>query len=120
MAQHTQHIKSKRAYRVAELIQSIVAQLLKKEVSDPRLLSVTITGVDLSPDFCKATVFFTLLDPTPASIKEAERAFAKAAGFFRVNVSKLTKLRHTPNLTFRYDETLVTAERVSRLLSDTK
>ena len=110
--------KSKRVYRMAELIQSVVAQVLQKEVNDPRLQSVTITGVDLSPDGKRATVFFSLIDHADDKIKEAKQAFQKASGFFRFNLSRQTELRHTPILVFEYDASLMTAERVSRLINE--
>jgi ribosome-binding factor A len=110
--------KSKRVYRMAELIQGIIAQLLRKEVNDPRLRFTTITGVDLSPDGKSATVFFSLLDNTDENIKLAKQAFQNAAGFFRLHLSRMTELRHTPHLHFEYDVSLVVGERVSHLLKD--
>ena len=110
--------KSKRNNRLAELIQSVIARLLIKEVFDPRLSSVTITGVDVSPDGRNAIVFFSLLDPTDVNIKSAEKAFEKASGFFRFQLSRETELRHTPKLIFKYDASLMVGERVSQLLSD--
>ena len=110
--------KSKRTHRIAELIQTIIARLLIKEVSDPRLQAATITGVDLSPDQKNAIVFFSLLDPTAENIKTTEKSFEKASGFFRLQLSRSTELRHTQKLIFRCDVSLMTGERVSRLLSD--
>jgi len=102
---------------MAELIQSVIARLLIKEVSDPRLRSATITAVDLAPDGKNAIVFFSLLDPSDENIKAAVTAFQKATGFFRVRLSQSTELRHTPKLIFKYDASLIVAERVSHLLS---
>ena len=79
---------------------------------------MSITHVKLPPDFSIATIYFSLSDITPAAIKEAEQAFQKASGFFRVNLSKKTELRHTPKLVFRYDKAGIEAERISRLLDD--
>ncbi|OGT47323.1 MAG: ribosome-binding factor A [Gammaproteobacteria bacterium RIFCSPHIGHO2_12_FULL_38_11] len=110
--------KSKRTHRTAELIQKIIALALLKEVSDPRLSKITITGVDLSPDFKQAIVFFSMLDPTDEFIQSAENAFKKAEGFFRLLLSRSTELRHTPKLFFRYDMTPITAERISDLLRE--
>lgn len=109
--------KSKRTTRTAELIQSIIGRLLLKEVSDPRLQGISLTGVDLSPDFKNAIVFFSLLDPSPENIKIAERSFEKASGFFRVQLSRSTELRHTPKLIFKYDASLMVGERVSNLIN---
>lgn len=108
--------KSKRVNRVAELIQSVIARLLQREINDPRLQAATITGVDLSPDGKMAIVFFSLLDADAARIKETEKLFENASGYFRFQLSSLTELRHTPKLTFKYDVSLMNAERVSRLI----
>jgi ribosome-binding factor A len=113
-------MKSKRTHRVAELIQATVAQALRRETRDPRLSTVTITGVDLSPDFKQAIVFFTLLDADEKSIADAEKAFEKAAGFFRVQVSNHVELRHTPQLFFKYDVSLLKAEKLSQLINNTE
>ncbi len=101
-----------------ELIQSIIAQLLQREVNDPRLQSATITGVDLSPDGKRATVFFSLLDTGNDNVKSAQQAFQKASGFFRLNLSRMTELRHTPQLHFLYDASLINAENVTRLINE--
>lgn len=108
---------SVRKNRMAELIQSVIATVLKKEVSDPRLRCVTITGVDLSPDGKNALIFFSLLDPTAELIQSAEKAFEKASRFFRFQLSRLTELRHTPQLIFKYDPSLMAGEHMSRLLN---
>ena len=108
--------KTKRAHRIAELIQIVVARLLQKKIFDPRLRLVAITGVDLSPDAKNAIVFFSLLDPSDENINSAEKAFQEAVGFFRFQLSRETKLRHTPKLNFKYDASLMIGERVSNLL----
>jgi len=110
--------KSKRTTRMADLIQTIVARLLQREISDPRLQGISITGVDLSPDLKNAIVFFSLLEPSNESIKIAERAFGKASGFFRVQLSRSTELRHTPKLIFKYDASIMIGTRVSQLLKN--
>ncbi|EKD92392.1 MAG: hypothetical protein ACD_29C00031G0007, partial [uncultured bacterium] len=109
-----------RTNRIAELIQSIIADLLIKSVNDPRLKNISITHVKLPPDFSVATIYFSTPDLSAATIKDAETAFQKASGFFRVNLSKMTELRHTPKLIFRFDKTGAEAERISRLLDDCK
>lgn len=109
--------KSKRTYRVSELVQSTIARVLQKEVSDPRLQGVTITSVDISPDLKNATVFFSVFNADPDNIRSIEAAFLKAAGFFRARLSQIVELRHTPKLTFKFDMVMVDAERVTQLLN---
>ena len=108
--------KAKRVRRIAGLIQSVIAHTLQKEVNDPRLSEVSISGIDLAPDFGQAVLFFTMSDPTVEAVKAAERAFKKATGFFRFNVSKSTELRYTPQIIFRYDASIAQAEKIQQLL----
>ena len=107
---------SKRTHRVAELIQTTLADLLKKSVHDPRLKNVTMTHVKLTSDFSTATLFFSLSEENEQSIKDAQNAFQKAAGFFRHQLSQQIELRHTPKLIFKYDQTAAHAERISHFL----
>ncbi|OGT26729.1 MAG: ribosome-binding factor A [Gammaproteobacteria bacterium RIFCSPLOWO2_02_FULL_42_14] len=109
-------IKTTRNYRIAELIQIVISDVLKKEVHDPRLSSANVTDVDLSPDSKNATVYFSLLHADEKNILAAEKAFEKANKFFRFQLSRMTELRHTPKLIFQYDRTIDTGERISRLL----
>lgn len=110
--------KSKRVQRVSELIQSVIAMMLLREVSDPRLSQVTITGVNLAPDYGNAVIYFTLPDTDEKRIRDTEQAFQKAIGFFRRQLAQLTELRHTPRLTFKYDVVTTTAERIACLLNE--
>ena len=67
---------TKRSAKVADLIWHQLALLIKKEVADPRLKTLSITAVDISPDLSTATIFYTLLEPkqeTQASFSCAKR-----------------------------------------------
>lgn len=108
--------KSKRTYRISELIQNTMARVLQQHVADPRLQYVTLTDVDLSPDLKNATIYFSLVNPELKNIQSADAAFKKAASFFRVQLSQLTDLRFTPKLTFKFDASGMVAERISQLL----
>ncbi|WP_143796171.1 ribosome-binding factor A, partial [Oenococcus oeni] len=54
------HAKSARLLRVEGTIQREISEILVKEVSDPRLKDVTITGIDMTPDFSIAYVYWTI------------------------------------------------------------
>ena len=70
-----------RPRKVADLIQRELAELLRRELRDPRVGMVTLTSVDVSPDLSHAKVFFTLLQKEKQD--ETSRALQCAAGFLR-------------------------------------
>lgn len=108
---------SKRTHQVAELIQHKLALLITREAQDPRLKFLSITSVDVSPDLKLARVYFTLLDKD-SQLAEVKKSLEKATGYFRAQLAQDLHLRYMPRLSFVYDKTLDSAERISELLSD--
>ena len=53
---------SRRTERVAELLRNEIAQVLRRDAQDPRLSLVTLTRIDLAPDFSNAAVFWSTLE----------------------------------------------------------
>src|SRR6185436_16869652 len=72
---------SGRPQKLGDLIQRELSELLQRELRDPRVGMITITGVDVSPDFSHAKVLYTTLDP--AHIEDASQGLKRAAGFLR-------------------------------------
>jgi len=108
---------TRRTDRVAEALQALVAELLLREIKDPRIGLVTITGVKLSPDLRNARVYFSRLGG------ESERAQSlkglnSAAGFIRSQVARRLNLRVAPQIAFEFDPSLERAERMAQLLKD--
>ena len=101
--------------RVAHLIRAELASLLLREARDPRLQTVTLTGVRVSPDLRQAYIHFRTLTPE-ASPKEAQRALVRATPFLRRALGSALAMRVTPELHFEYDTTPDTARRVESLL----
>jgi ribosome-binding factor A len=110
--------KSGRPQKLGDLIQRELAELVRRELRDPRVGMITITGVDVSPDFSHAKVFFTVLDP--AALPAAKLGLKRAAGFLRSQLAKRIKLYTTPELRFEYDESVERGDRLSRLIDSTK
>jgi ribosome-binding factor A len=106
---------SKRTRQIADMIQRYLAVALRQEIKDPRLVNVTITDVTLTADLRMAKVYFTLVKDQ--DLTAAQAALHKAAGHFRHIIAVNLELRFTPSLTFYYDETILHAERLSRLLN---
>src|SRR6218665_779134 len=83
---------SHRAFKVADQIQRYLTQLLAR-LKDPRLGLGTLQGVDITPDYAHAKVFFSLLTG-PKDKKRAE--LDPEAGFLS---NGLFKRLHIPTVT---------------------
>ncbi|MDR5899350.1 30S ribosome-binding factor RbfA [Halomonas vilamensis] len=109
----------KRTDRVADQLQKELAVLIQREVKDPRLGMVTVSGVEVSRDLGYADVYITLLgEQTPERIKENLQVLKRAAGFLRSQIAKRVKLRHVPELRFHYDESVVRGQQLSSLIEE--
>ena len=106
-----------RTDRVGDQIQKELAQIIQREVRDPRLASTTITAVQTSKDMRYAKIYVTFMGVEDAVIiKEDITALNKAKGFFRTHLGKAMSLRLVPELSFIYDETIVRGDVLSRLI----
>ncbi len=110
-------MQNHRPTRVAELLQSEIADLLLRQLKDPRLRMATISRVDVSPDLREARVYVSRVGNEDEQ-KETMEGFARAVGFIRSQLGKRVKLRHTPSLTFKLDTAIADSVRISRLLHD--
>ena len=107
-----------RPQKLGDLIQREISELVQRELRDPRVGMITITSVDVSPDFSHAKVFFTVLDQR--DLVEVKQGLKRAAGFLRTQLAKRIKLYTTPELRFEYDESVERGDRLSRLIDSTK
>jgi len=103
-----------RPRKVADLIQRELSEILRRELRDPRVGMITLTAVDVSPDFSHAKVLYTCLDRGHA--EEAARGLQRAAGFLRSQLARRIKLYVTPELRFVYDESIERGDRLHRLI----
>lgn len=108
-----------RAQRVAQEMQKEIAKILHKEIKDPRIGMVTVSGVQLSRDLAYAKVFVTFLhDDDPEGVKAGIKALNEASSFIRTLLGKGIRLRIVPELNFNYDTSLTEGMRMSNLVSD--
>jgi ribosome-binding factor A len=107
----------KRADRVADLIKMEIADLLLKQVRDPRIGSVTITGVKVTDDLKTARVFFVELGKDECR-PEVKAGLAKATGFLRRELGHRLQLRLVPELLFSYDPSFAYGDKIERLISE--
>ena len=103
-----------RPQKLGDQIQRELSDLLQRELRDPRVGMITITSVDVSPDFSHAKIFFTLLQKD--DLKETLEGLRRAAGFLRSQLARRIKLYTTPELRFEYDESVERGDRLSRLI----
>lgn len=104
----------KRTDRVAEMIQRKLAQIIPKEVKDPRLTGfVTISAVKVAADMGHAKVYFTVLNDDK---KTATAILNAAASYLRSALARSITLRTVPQLHFIYDESIEYGQRLSRLI----
>ena len=106
-----------RTQRVADQMQRELAQLIHREVRDPRIGMVTLTAVEVSRDLAHAKVYLTLMgEATEEDISQNLSALKDAAGFLRVQLGRSMKLRSVPQLHFHYDESVRRGVHLSSLI----
>jgi len=107
----------KRADRVADLIKMEISDLILKQVRDPRIGLVTITGVKVTDDLRTARVFFVELGKDQCS-EDVRAGLGRAAGFLRRELGRRLRLRCVPELFFAYDPSFAYGNRIEGLLSE--
>lgn len=106
--------KTRRTSRVGESVRDALAEVFRFDLKDSRLNFLSITGVDVSPDLHLARVFVSGLneDETKAAIKQLHEIRGKVRHFLGQRI----RLRYTPELDFRYDDTPLRASRIESIL----
>jgi len=108
---------TRRTERVSELLRAEIAQVLRRDAQDPRLALVTLTRVDVAPDFSNAAVYWSTLDPKH-EVEEVQRALESAAPFLRSRISRVVQLKRVPELRFRHDASLEKGSETLSLLRE--
>ena len=107
---------TRRAERISNLIRQEISELLQEQVNDPRLSSlISITQVTISPDLMQAKVYVTILGDK-ADRNEMLQGFKSASGFFRRELSRRLTLRHVPELSFHFDDSIERGTNILHLI----
>jgi len=104
-----------RADRVGGLIQQILSELLRRDISDPRVQRVTITEVKVTRDLRLARIYFAAAGGEAAAA-DAVQGFRSAAGFIKRRLGPQLGLRYMPALEFFYDASFDHGARIDQLL----
>lgn len=107
-----------RSRRVADQVQRELAGLIRDEVRDPRVGSVTVSEVKVSRDLAHAEVYVTGLGMVEAESRAMVEALNGAAGFLRRQLARQMRLRTVPALKFHYDPVFDQGARLNRLIDD--
>lgn len=108
---------SRRPEQVAETLRQVITDALLREVRDPRVGFLTVTGVRVTGDLGHATVLVSV----PGEEAEKARALEglrSAAGFLRSRAARVLTTRTVPELHFELDVGLEHAARIEELLQE--
>jgi ribosome-binding factor A len=106
---------SGRMRRVDEAVRAVLSDAIATDLKDPRVGFVTVTGVKTSPDLRHARVYVSVLGDEQVRAASLE-GLRSAHGFLQGALASQLKLKHTPTLTFQYDQSVDRGMRISGLL----
>src|ERR687888_1829595 len=104
-----------RMRRVNEAVREVVSGHITEDLKDPRIGFVTVTAVETSPDLRHARVYVSVLG-SDEQREEALAGLRSSAGFLQAKVGAELRMKRTPTLEFRYDESIDRGMRISELL----
>ncbi|MCK6412452.1 MAG: 30S ribosome-binding factor RbfA [Azonexus sp.] len=103
-----------RSERVAEQVRRDLADLIRTELKDPRVGMISLTEVELTPDYAHAKIFFTTLKAE--HLEEIQRGLKRASGFLRRELGRRIHIHTLPELHFIYDNSLERGASLSQLI----
>ncbi|WP_016954105.1 30S ribosome-binding factor RbfA [Catenovulum agarivorans] len=105
-----------RADRVAQQVQKETAQILQRELKDPRVGMVTISEVEVSRDLAYAKIFISSLLQDEEKAKTSVKQLNELAPYIRSLLAKRLRMRHVPSIKFVLDTSLNEGIRMSELV----
>ncbi len=106
-----------RSRRIGDQIQKDLSDLIRRELKDPRVGMVTLTGVEVSADYSHAKVYVASLQG-PESLQRSLEALRESAGFLRRLLGRRLTTRTLPQLHFLEDQTLDRAMAITSLIDE--
>lgn len=108
-----------RVQRVEKIIERELASIIFSEVHNELIKFVSITKVSLNKDMSVAMVWYTVLG-NDGEIEATKKALEQAKGFLRSELAHRLDLRKTPELRFKYDESLAYGNHISEVIENLK
>lgn len=103
-----------RSDRVSEQIRRDLAEIISSELKDPRIGMISLTAVELTPDYAHAKIFFTTLDTS--HLPEIQAGLRRASGFMRRELGRRVRIHTLPELHFIHDNSLERGASLSLLI----
>lgn len=110
---------AQRIERLKDQIQIEVSDILHKEIKDPRIGFVSITDVEVSKDLRHVKIYVSIMG-TEEEKEQTMEGLEKATGFIRSEIGKRIRLRYTPEIVFKRDDSLERGARIFELLNQVK
>lgn len=95
--------KPQRSLRVAEQIQRDLAEIVQREIPSSRAGLITLSGIELTPDYAHAKIYFTVLG---ATAEAAAHVLNEKAGYFHSLLYKRLSTHTVPTLKFVHDTSM--------------
>lgn len=102
--------------KISSDMMRVISSILFEEARDEILKTITITGCKVSNDLSYAKVYFTSLSDMDK--KTLEKEVNEAAPFIRGLVAEKLDLRHTPEITFIFDDSIEYANRIEKIIKE--
>ncbi|MGE8546809.1 30S ribosome-binding factor RbfA [Alcaligenes sp. WGS1538] len=113
MARHKSKPNPGRNTRLADQIQKDLAVLIQREIDMTRAGLITLTGVELSPDYAHAKIYYSVLGAEPEA---AQAVLSEKAGWLHSQLYKLLHIHTVPTLHFHHDRQLERGMELSKLI----
>lgn len=108
--------KTRRTSRVGEMVRDALVEVLRHDLKNVNIGFASITGVDVSPDLHFARVYISGLNEEQT--RDAVEQLQHARGAARRFLGQRIRLRYTPELDFKFDDTAMRASRIESILHD--
>lgn len=110
---------TRRQIQVGDEIKQIVSVLLQRELKDPRIGFVTVTGVQVTQDLKYARIHVSVMG-SPEEQRATMAALTSARGFIRREIASRMEIRYVPEIQFRLDKGAEYSDQIARLLNELK
>lgn len=106
--------------RIESMMLKELAMIIRDNARNPKFQFVSITKVSVTNDLSYATIWFTVLGRNQEEIDATSLELIEARGFLRCELAKKLDLRKTPELRFKYDDSLEQGNKIESILENMK